>query len=82
MPCQSLVGRSQHQGSTLRGALLHWAEGQVNISVPALYMAGKILSCNFRDTITRGKSNILSTKQILKAIAGKQLSGTLYWSPP
>ena len=41
------------------------ADRQVNISVSAKpYMAGTISQCNFRDTATQGKSNILSTVQI------------------
>ena len=48
------------------------AEGQVNIRVYLLYMAGKISSCTFRDTITQReiKYFINSTD---KALAGKQL---------
>ena len=40
------------------------AEGQVKIRVCLPYMAGKISSCNFRDTITQAKSIIFSTAQI------------------
>ena len=40
------------------------AEVQVKIRVCLPYVAGKISSCNFRDTITQRKSNIFSTVQI------------------
>ena len=40
------------------------AEGQVNNRVCLPYMADKTSSCNFRDTLTQGKSNILPTVQI------------------
>ena len=51
------------------------AEGQVNIRVGLPYVAGKITSCNFKNSITQGKSDIFFNSTD-KAIAEKQFSGT------
>ena len=50
-----------------------WMAGEIILYLP--YMAGKISSCKFRDTITQEKSNMFSTVQI-EPVAWKQLIDT------
>ena len=52
-----------------------WKAGNNQVCLP--YMAGKISSCNFRDTITKGKSAVFFNNAD-KAIAGKQFIGKKY----
>ena len=57
------------QGSTFKGLpycpgqvrIFKMAKGQVKVRVRLPDMAGKISSFNFGDTLTQGKSNIVST---------------------
>ena len=64
------------QSSILRVALMPWAgkifqmaEGHVKIGMCLPYMVGKISSCNFRDTLTKGKSFGKKLKNLLHSSA-------------